>query len=147
MLYFFALAVKFYKSSLLGCPPVLHHAPVRTFCVSFWSVTYIFLTKTGLLDAPQGGCPGSSHRPHPLCTPLHGKKEKKQPRILKRLGLQFDQSWNCATPRVFIDNLGLDLHAKLLPRLVVWKPNTIAYERYFKQVSPCFETQPADLTL
>src|SRR6218665_1788446 len=70
MLYFFALAVKFYKSSLLGCPPVLHHAPVRTFCVSFWSVTYIFLTKTGLLDAPQGGCPGSSHRPHPLCTPL-----------------------------------------------------------------------------
>src|SRR6218665_1388697 len=36
----------------------------------FLAFTYIFLTKTGPLDAPQGGCPGPSLRPHPLCTPL-----------------------------------------------------------------------------
>src|SRR6218665_2988513 len=29
-----------------------------------------FFTKTGPLNAHWGGCPGPSHRPHPLCTPL-----------------------------------------------------------------------------
>src|SRR6218665_4087168 len=66
----FASVVKFHENSLLGCPPpVLHHAPVTTFFTSFWSFTYIF-KENWPLGCPQGGCPGPSHRPHPLCTPL-----------------------------------------------------------------------------
>ena len=66
---FFALAVKFYENSLLGCPPlVLHHVPVRTFFSFFWSFTYIFLTKTGPLDAPPGWMPGAVA---PSAPPLH----------------------------------------------------------------------------
>jgi len=40
------------------------------FLFIFCHLPTFFLTKTGPLDAPQGGCPGPSHRPHPLCTPL-----------------------------------------------------------------------------
>src|SRR6218665_2723285 len=35
---------------------------------------YIFFTKTGPLDAPQGGCLGPSHRPHP---PLHATELRR----------------------------------------------------------------------
>src|SRR6218665_532622 len=56
--------------SLDAPPPVLHHAPVTTF-LNFFLVIYLhFFKTTGPLDAPQSGCPGPSHRPHPLCTPL-----------------------------------------------------------------------------
>ena len=44
-------------------PPVLHHAPVTTFCSSFFAICLHFLTKTGTLDTPQGGCPGPSAPP------------------------------------------------------------------------------------
>src|SRR6218665_2232241 len=44
--------------------------PVTTFFSSFFAIYLHFLHKTGPLDAPQGGCPGPSHRPHPLCTSL-----------------------------------------------------------------------------
>ena len=46
-------------------PPVLHHAPVTTFFSSLLVIYIHFLTKTVLLDAPQGGCPGPLHRSHP----------------------------------------------------------------------------------
>src|SRR6218665_1111778 len=52
----------------LDAPPVLHHAPVTTFFISFLVIYLHFLKKTDPLDAPQGGCPGPSHRPH---TPLN----------------------------------------------------------------------------
>src|SRR6218665_647355 len=48
--------------------PVLHHAPVTTFLNFFFGHLPTFFKKTGPLDAPQGGCPRPSHRPHP---PLH----------------------------------------------------------------------------
>src|SRR6218665_3827142 len=67
---FFVSVVKFNENSLLGCPPVLHCAPVTTFFASFLIIHLHFKKKTGPLDAPQGGCLGPSHRPHPLCTPL-----------------------------------------------------------------------------
>ena len=47
----------------LDALPVLHHAPVTTFFTSFLVIYLHFLKKTGPLDAPQGGCPGPSHRP------------------------------------------------------------------------------------
>src|SRR6218665_3134503 len=65
---FFASVFKFQENSLLGCPPVPHHTPVTTFFSSFLVIYLHFITKTGPLDAPWGGCPGPSHRPHP---PLH----------------------------------------------------------------------------
>src|SRR6218665_3874794 len=71
MFHFFASVVKFHENSLLGCPPVLHHAQVMTFFSSSVVVYLHFFTKTDPLDAPQGGCPGPSHRPHPLCRPLN----------------------------------------------------------------------------
>src|SRR6218665_47736 len=59
----------------LDAPPVLHHAPVTTFFYFFFGhLPTFFYKKTGLLDAPQGGFPGPSHRPHPLCTPLPSGK-------------------------------------------------------------------------
>src|SRR6218665_2150621 len=48
----------------LDAQPVLYHARSQHFKLLFWSFTYI-LKKTGPLDAPQGGCPGPSHRSHP----------------------------------------------------------------------------------
>src|SRR6218665_638856 len=48
----------------LRSPPT--SCPVTTFFSSFFSFTYTFFTKTGPLDSPQGGCPGPSHRSHPL---------------------------------------------------------------------------------
>src|SRR6218665_2162902 len=45
-------------------PPVLHHAPVTTFFTSFLVIYLHSFKKTGPLDAPQGRCPGPSHRPH-----------------------------------------------------------------------------------
>src|SRR6218665_1584949 len=36
------------------------------FLFIFCHLPTFFLHKTGPLDAPQGGCPGPSHRPHPL---------------------------------------------------------------------------------
>src|SRR6218665_27834 len=56
---FFASVVKFHENSLLGCPPVLHHAAATTFFTSFLVIKLHFLKKTGPLDAPQGGCRGS----------------------------------------------------------------------------------------
>src|SRR6218665_729435 len=48
-------------------PAVLHHAPVTTFFSSFFAICLHFLHKTGLLDTPQGGCPGR----RTVRTPLH----------------------------------------------------------------------------
>src|SRR6218665_1460743 len=56
-------------------PPVLHHASVTTFFSSFFAIYLHFFTKTGPLDAPHGGCPGPSHRPHPLRTPLSPRRQ------------------------------------------------------------------------
>src|SRR6218665_3267793 len=49
-------------------PPMLHHASVTTIFSSFFAIYLHFFTKTGPLDAPQGRCPGPSHRLQP---PLH----------------------------------------------------------------------------
>src|SRR6218665_1860791 len=46
-------------------PPLLHHAPETTFFSSFFAIYLLFFTQTGPLDAPQGGCPGPLHHPHP----------------------------------------------------------------------------------
>src|SRR6218665_2968759 len=54
----FASVVKFHENSLLGCPPVLHHAPVTTFFTSFWSFTYIF-KENWPLGCPPGWMPGA----------------------------------------------------------------------------------------
>src|SRR6218665_3013904 len=66
--HFFASVVKFHENSLLGCPPVLHHAQVTTFFSSSVVIYLHFFTKTYPSDASQGGCLGPSHHPHP---PLH----------------------------------------------------------------------------
>src|SRR6218665_1136569 len=58
----------FTKIGSLDAPLSAASCPVTTFFSSFLAFTYICFTKTGPLDAPQGGCPGPSHRPHP---PLH----------------------------------------------------------------------------
>src|SRR6218665_171222 len=60
---FFASVFKFQENSLLGCPPVLHHAPVTTFFLFLFSHLPTFLYE----NWPRG-CPGPSHRPNP---PLH----------------------------------------------------------------------------
>src|SRR6218665_12856 len=65
---FFASVVKFHENSLLAWMPP-SAAPVTTFFISFLVIYLHFLKKTSPLDAPQGGCPRPSHRPHPLCTP------------------------------------------------------------------------------
>ena len=61
----------FTKIRSLDAPTVLHHAPVTTFSLPFFSHLPTFYTKTGPLDAPQGGCPGPSYLSHPL---LHATK-------------------------------------------------------------------------
>src|SRR6218665_3140064 len=52
ILYFFALAVKFYENSLLGCPPSAASCPGKDiFLFFFGQLPFTFLTKTGPLDA------------------------------------------------------------------------------------------------
>jgi len=68
ILYFFALAVKFYENSILGCPPVLHHAPVRTFFSSFLVIYLHFSYENCLLGCPPGRMPGAVA---PSAPPLH----------------------------------------------------------------------------
>src|SRR6218665_542073 len=69
-LFFIASVVTFTKNSLLGCPPCLSSYPGNYIFLFFYLRLHTFFNKTGPLDAPHGGCPGPSHRPHPLCTPL-----------------------------------------------------------------------------
>ena len=65
---FFASVVKFHENSLLGCPPMLHHAPVTTFfLLPFWSFTYIF-KENWPLGCPPGWMPGAVA---PSAPPLH----------------------------------------------------------------------------
>src|SRR6218665_1939604 len=73
---FFASVVKFHENSLLGCPPVLHHAPVTAFLLLFWSFTYIFKKKTGPLGAPRVRARGRRTVRTPLCTPLSVNKSR-----------------------------------------------------------------------
>src|SRR6218665_105626 len=42
---FFASVINFHENSFLGCPPVLHHAPVTTFFYFFFSHLPTFLRK------------------------------------------------------------------------------------------------------
>src|SRR6218665_2977847 len=83
---FFASIVKFHENSLLGCPPVLHHAPVTTFLTSFLVIYLHSFKKTGPLDAPQGGCPGPSHRPH---HPLYATDHLEEHSFPKQLVIMF----------------------------------------------------------
>src|SRR6218665_1808913 len=64
---FFASVVKVHDNSLLGCPPVLHHAPVTTFFTSFLVIYLHFLKKTGPLDAPKVDARGRRTVRTPLC--------------------------------------------------------------------------------
>src|SRR6218665_313392 len=67
----FLSVVKFQDNSLPGCPSRAASCPGNDiFLFIFCHLPTFFFTKTGPLDAPQGGCPGPSHRPHSLCTPL-----------------------------------------------------------------------------
>src|SRR6218665_1564422 len=66
----FASVVKFHENSLLGCPPMLHHAPVMTFFTSFLVIYLYFFKKTGPLDAPRVDARGRRTVRTPLCTPL-----------------------------------------------------------------------------
>src|SRR6218665_251075 len=52
----------------LDAPPSVASCPSNDIFTSFLVIYLHFIKKTGPLDAPQGGCPGPSHRPHP---PLH----------------------------------------------------------------------------
>ena len=52
-------------------PPSAASCPSNDFFYFFFGHLPTFFKKTGPLDAPQGGCPGPSHRPHTLCTPLN----------------------------------------------------------------------------
>jgi len=52
--------------------PVLHHASVMTFFSSSLLIYLLYISFTKTCPSPKGGCPGPSHRPHPLCTPLGG---------------------------------------------------------------------------
>src|SRR6218665_2927419 len=71
----FLSVVKFQDNSLAGCPlPCCIMPRQRHFSLHFLPYTYISFTKTGPLDAPQVGCPGPSHRPHP---PLHATEQQK----------------------------------------------------------------------
>src|SRR6218665_2308944 len=82
--FFLVISLKF-----LTCSPKLSNfkkirsldAPSASSCPSndiflFLFVILIHFLKRKLapLDAPQGGCPGPSHRPHRLCTPLNGNQ-------------------------------------------------------------------------
>src|SRR6218665_2801136 len=70
----FLSVFKFQDNSLPGCllPSDSRAAscPGNDIFLFIFAIYLHFLHKTGPLDAPQGGCPGPSHRPHPLCTPL-----------------------------------------------------------------------------
>ena len=75
----FASVFKFHENSLLGCPPVLHHAPVTTFFSSFL-VTYLHsFTKTGPLDAPRVDARGRRTVRTPIsarhCTYTYSERE------------------------------------------------------------------------
>jgi len=72
---FFASVVKFHETSLLGCPPSAASSPGNDFFNFFFGYLPTFLKKTGPLDAPQGGCSGPLHHPHP---PLHVTGYKRQ---------------------------------------------------------------------
>src|SRR6218665_3195397 len=69
---FFASVVKFHENSPLGCPPVLHHAPVTKFVFFFFGHLTTFFKKTGPLDAPRVDARGRRTIRPPLCTPLLG---------------------------------------------------------------------------
>src|SRR6218665_2906060 len=63
---FFASVVKFHENSLLlGCPPSAVSCPGNDIFYFFLVIYLHSYKKTGPLDAPQGECPGPSHRPHP----------------------------------------------------------------------------------
>src|SRR6218665_1010238 len=66
----FASVVKFHENSLLRCPPSAVSCPGNAIFTSFLVIYLLFVKENWPLGCPQGGCPGPSHRPHPLCTPL-----------------------------------------------------------------------------
>jgi len=57
----------------LDAPSSAASCPGNDIFSSFFAIYLHFLHKTGPLDAPQGGCPGPSYRPHPL---LHATDRK-----------------------------------------------------------------------
>src|SRR6218665_3654114 len=55
----FASVVKFHENSLLGCPPVLHHAPVTTFFYFFFGHLPTFFKENWPLGCPPEWMPGA----------------------------------------------------------------------------------------
>src|SRR6218665_627817 len=70
MCHFFASVVIFHENSLLGCPPVLHHAPVTTFFSSFLVIYLHFLRKLAPWMSTSVDARGRRTVRTPLCTPL-----------------------------------------------------------------------------
>jgi len=66
--HFFRISCQISREFAPWIPPSAASCPGNDFFTSFLVIYLHFCKKTGPLDAPQGGCPGPSHRPHP---PLH----------------------------------------------------------------------------
>src|SRR6218665_4182021 len=63
----FLSVVKFITIRSLDDPSRAASCPGNDiFLFIFFAIYLHFFTKNDPLDAPQGGCPGPSHRPHPL---------------------------------------------------------------------------------